>query len=106
MAEPFNELDVQHEWEEITVQARYTPCNGTATARVGTRPIHCLHGAIVQPQHGTSTKRVKRTLPVLLLLGANTKRGAMVQPQHGTSTTSKTYITRADCCTVRVQNAV
>ena len=85
---------------------------------------------MVQPQHGTSTKRVKRTLPVLLLHGASTKRGAMVQPQHGMSTkqvkrtlpvltvarreyktrcnatarheykTGKTYITRADCAIV------
>ena len=45
MAESFNELDVQHEWEEIThthtrvqrVQAQYTLCNGTCTVRVQIR---------------------------------------------------------------------
>ena len=80
MAEPFNELDVQNEREEITVQARYTLFNGTLPT----------HGATVQPQHGTITKRVKRTLPVLTVQlythGTSTKRGAMVQPQHGTNT--------------------
>ena len=186
MAEPFDELDVQHEWEEIKVQARYIPCNGTATARVRTRPISTrpmlalckstrtarvqkrvkgtlpTHGAIVQPQHGTSTKRVKRTLPVLTvarreyktrcngtttawheyktgetyitradceIVHARHEYKTVQKYTHGTSTKTgkryitctrckctatarheykmgKTYITRADCCTARVQNAV
>ena len=68
MAEPFNELDVQHEWEEITLQARYTLCNGTTAVRVRTRvnryaaraghakPLykgytHSTHCAIVHARH-------------------------------------------------------
>ena len=74
---------------------------------------HGTHYAMVQPQHGTSTKRVKRTLLVLTVQwythGTSTKASkryiiragharplykrykhgthcAMVQPQHGTST--------------------
>ena len=129
MAEPFNEPDVQHEREEITVQARYTPCNGTATARVRTRPISTrsvlalckrtrttrvqkrvkgilpTHGAMVQPQHGTSTKRIKRALPVLTIA-----RREYITRCNGTATarheykTGKTYITRADCAIVQPQH--
>ena len=53
-----HELDVQHEWEEITVQARYTPCNGTTTARVRTRPISTRPVLVLRKN--TRTARVQK----------------------------------------------
>ena len=105
MAEPFNELDVQHELQEIAVQARYTLCNGTTAVRLRTRANrYAARAGHAKPlyegyTHSTHTERVqlrvKRPLPVLAM------------PEHCTRGTSTVHTVRwYSHSTARVQKRV
>ena len=122
MAESFNELDGQHEWEEIThtrvqrVQAQYTLCNDTTTDEYkhGTnryitqaghartlykRYKHSTHCAVVQPQYEYKHWPIDAR-PVLAMLNHCTGGTRTVHTvqwyAHSVSTrTGKIHITRA-----------
>ena len=90
MAEPFNKLDVQHEWEEITVQTRCSPCNGPATTRVRTRPISTQ--PLLALYKSTRTARVQKTGKRYITY---TRCNSPATARHEYKT-GKTYITRAN----------
>ena len=76
MVQPQHEYELDQSvrdpcWHCAKVHARHEYTHGTSTKKkkkkkTGKRQITYTR-AMVQPQHGTSTKRVKRTLPVLIV---------------------------------------